>query len=74
MLILHSPPPAVPPTHAHTRTICLQTPLNMFMKKYYYLLKTLGVWSSKARVGTNSTALFRSIEEQATQNMWWTGA
>lgn len=42
------------------------------MKRYYYLLKGLGVWSRKARVGGSSEALYRSIEEQATQNVWWT--
>lgn len=41
------------------------------MKRYYYLLKGMGVFSRKATTGVNSEALFRSIEEQATQEVWW---
>ena len=41
------------------------------MKRYYYLLKAMGVWSRRARVGVSSEALYRSIEEQATQDIWW---
>ncbi len=41
------------------------------MKRYYYLLKVVGAWSQKARVGVSSEGLFRSIEEQATQEIWW---
>lgn len=41
------------------------------MNKYYYMLNAMGVFSQKARVGGHSEALYRSIEEQATQDIWW---
>lgn len=50
-----------------------QSPHNVFVQRYYYLMKGLGVFSRKAVTGTNSEAIFRSIEEQATQSVWWDG-
>jgi len=47
------------------------TPPNVFVRRYYYLLKLLGVFSRKAEAGGSSEAIFRSIEEQATQSVWW---
>lgn len=44
---------------------------NVFVNRYYYLLKGMGVFSPKARLGLQSEALFRSIEEQATLNTWF---
>lgn len=46
-------------------------PLNEFVKRYYWLLKPMGIFSQKARTGVNSEAIFRSLEEQATQNVWF---
>jgi hypothetical protein len=42
--------------------------------RYYYLLKAMGVFSRKARTGGGSEAIFRSLEEQATQDVWWQSA
>lgn len=42
------------------------------MVRYKYLLTALGVFSAKATIGVNSEAIFRSIEEQATQDVWYT--
>jgi hypothetical protein len=47
-------------------------PLNAFARRHYYLLNVMGVFSQKARVGAASEALYRSIDEQATQSAWWT--
>ncbi len=55
---------------AHT-LIRLQSPLSEFASRYHYLLSALGVYSQKARVGGQSESLFRSLEEQATQDAWW---
>jgi hypothetical protein len=33
----------------------------------------VGVFSRKARIGTSSDDIWRSVEEQATQDIWWTG-
>ena len=51
----------------------MQSPPNIFMQRYYYLLRFMGVFSQKATVGVQSEAIFRSIEEQATQNTWFDG-
>ena len=51
-----------------------QSPLNMFMQRYYYMLRAIGVFSRKATTGVHSEAIFRSVEEQATQNIWFEGA
>jgi hypothetical protein len=56
------------------RSRCLQSPLNVTVHKYYYLLKAFGMFSRKAQTGTNSEDIYRSIEEQATQDVWWEGA
>ena len=47
------------------------SPLNLFFQRYYYMLRGLGVFSRRATVGVNSEAIYRSIEEQATQEGWW---
>ena len=54
-----------------SRVVAAQSPPNVFVQRYYYLLKGLGVFSRRATTGTNSEAIFRSIEEQATQDVWW---
>lgn len=41
------------------------------MTRYLYLFKSMGVFSRRARVGVASEAIYRSIEEQATQDIWW---
>lgn len=48
-----------------------ESPLNLFFQRYYYLLKGVGVFSRRANTGVNSEAIFRSLEEQATQDAWW---
>ena len=49
----------------------LQSPLNLFFQRYYYLVKAAGAFSRRAKTGVGSEAIFRSIEEQATQSAWW---
>ena len=44
------------------------------MHRWYYALKGVGVFSRKARIGLGSEDLFRSLEEQSTQEAWWAGA
>lgn len=52
----------------------MQSPHNVFVKRYYYLLQAMGVFSRRAAVGVNSEEIYRGIEEQATQDVWWEGA
>lgn len=41
------------------------------MSRYYYMFTAMGVFSQTAKVGNQSESLFRSVEEQATQDAWW---
>lgn len=43
------------------------------MERVKYLLKLTGAFGLKATTGVSSEAIFRSLEEQATQNVWWEG-
>lgn len=47
------------------------SPHSEFVHRYWYLLKVMGFFSRKAETGVSSEDLFRSIEEQATQEVWW---
>ena len=47
------------------------SPPNSFISRYHYLLKAMGGFSAKARIGEASNDIFASLEEQATQNAWW---
>jgi hypothetical protein len=42
------------------------------MARYKPLLTAVGAFSARASVGVHSEAIFRSIEEQATQEAWYT--
>lgn len=53
---------------AQRQALYLPDPLTPMEKKYYYLLKAMRVYSNKAQTGKFSEALFRSVEEQATQD------
>jgi hypothetical protein len=48
--------------------------MSAFMRSHYLLFKAMGVFSTRSKLGQNSEAIFRSLEEQATQNLWWRGA
>jgi hypothetical protein len=48
-----------------------QSPISDFARKYYYLLKGMGVFGLKSRIGQASESVYRSIEEQATAEIWW---
>ena len=41
------------------------------MTRYKHLLTALGTFTPKATIGKNSEAIFRSVEEQATQDVWY---
>ena len=47
------------------------SPLPSFLNRYYYLFRAMGVFGRSATMGGNSEAIMRSIEEQATQEVWW---
>ena len=49
-----------------------QDPLTKFERRWYWLLKTMAVYSKKGLILRNSEALFRSLEEQATQDSFYT--
>ena len=48
-----------------------ESPLSAFAQRYRPLLSALGVFSRRARVGQASDDLWRSLEEQATQDCWF---
>ncbi len=47
------------------------SPPSFLVSRYYYLLQAMGTFSGAARLGEASQDLFASLEEQATQNVWW---
>ena len=47
------------------------SPDNGFVRRYRSLLTAMGFFSQRAAVGGASEDLWRSIEEQATQDAWW---
>ena len=50
-----------------------QDPLNAFERKWHWLLRGMRVYGTKAKILVNSEAIFRSAEEQATQNCFYDG-
>ena len=59
---------ALPPNRA---PLYQEAPHNDFVQRYYWLVKAMGMFTLKARIGVNSETIFRSIEEQALQNCWF---
>lgn len=51
----------------------MQDPQTPFEKKWYWLLKAMRVYGTRARVGVNADTIYRSAEEQATQNCVYDG-
>jgi len=48
-----------------------ESPLSAFAQRYRPLLSALGVFSKRAQLGQASDDLWRSVEEQATQDCWF---
>ena len=47
--------------------------MNPFESKWYWLLKAMQVYGTKAQILVNSEAMLRSLDEQATQNCVYEG-
>ena len=62
---------SLPPSRA---PLFRPSPLSAFARRYEPLLAALGVFSRRAAVGQASDDLWRSLEEQATQECWFGGA
>jgi len=62
---------SLPPSRA---PLFRPSPLSAFARRYEPLLSALGVFSRRAAVGQASDDLWRSVEEQATQECWFGGA
>ena len=50
-----------------------QRTLNDFEKRWKWLLSAMRVYGKKAQILTNSEFIFRSAEEQATQDVFYEG-
>jgi len=59
---------AQPPSRA---PLYAPSPLTPAVARYYWLFRAMGAFSERAERGGASEALFRSVEEQATQEAWW---